>query len=197
MKVSFYGDSTMYGSTVEKGTYVKSPFNIPATVQVNFPSISVENKAIGGTRSDEWLWGRGQVTKSWEHEMGSSDADIVVINTGINDVFFPQLSYADYQYCYTEFARIAASHNKQMVFQSPNMINHVLGEKLWDWQHRLKDIATQIGIPHINQWDTIAAAVPQWWLTLPDGIHPGNDLYKFMGQTTVLGLTKLINGRYT
>lgn len=192
-KILFAGDSTMVGSVFKNGVYSTSQNNIPAQVQnILGASVSCTNAGVGGSTAPEWLFGWGQVAKTWEVRMAESDADIVCINVGINDVFVPWMNHEAYRWCHGEFARIAQLYGRQMVFITPNPIDSPHLDPLWQYQHTVKGLAAELGIRHINVWDSLVYAFPHWKTMLPDAIHPGDDLYGFMGHVVALGLKPLV-----
>jgi lysophospholipase L1-like esterase len=195
VKILFCGDSTMEGLTPAPGGYTRSPDNVPATVQRLMEGGAIcENAAVGGSTSPQWLTGEGGVGPTWDARMATTDALIVVINTGINDAFLPGFSYLDYQWHYGQFAQIARAHGKIPVFMTPNPIDYYPHlNSLWQFQHAMKTVvAPTMNVPVINAWDAIVAACPQWEKQLPDKIHPNPALYRFMGNVAFLGLLPVL-----
>ena len=112
LHIAVYGDSTIFGWTYNGTGYVQSPQNTPTTLQNLLQqkyggTVVVENRGVNGSTCPEWLWGTAPVTKSWVNEMAASDAQIVVMNVGINDAFLPasQESDTDFMYCYGQLVQ--------------------------------------------------------------------------------------------
>ena len=196
MKLLFLGDSVMAGHTVQGGVAQLSRYNIPAVCRRLFRGrVSVENAAVGGTASPDWLHGGNGVSMTFAARMASSDAGVVIINTAINDVFRigVDMDLPAYQYCYSQFAHLAQQAGKRMVFMAPNPINDLHNGELWGLKNIMQNVvAKQLGVPVIDQWDAIAHACPQWPTQLSDAVHPGDALYRFMGHVAFMTLSPLI-----
>jgi lysophospholipase L1-like esterase len=190
MKIGCYGDSTMFGSTLQPGGgYAQAPNNIPATLgALAGPSHTVVNRAIGGTTSTNWLEGTGPCPHTWDCELAHSDDDMVIINTGINDSFISGFTTANYTDTFTSFRNTALRHNKAIVFMTPNPINDPHNAQLWGYQHALNALGQALGVQVIDQYNTILSACPIWQPLLPDNLHPDDDTYRFMGNVLYLGL---------
>jgi lysophospholipase L1-like esterase len=192
-RILFLGDSVMFGSTQVGGVYLTAARTIPMVCGQHFgPSVTCLNHAIGGTTSAEWLYARGAVPITWEARMAACDADVVAINTGINDAFVPGHTPADHAWCYREFTRIARAAGKTMVFVSPNPINLSHNVQLWDLKHTVDGVAASLGVPVVNMYDAIAHGCPQWPAFLPDAVHPNQPLYEFMGHVAYMTLAPLL-----
>jgi lysophospholipase L1-like esterase len=199
MKISFYGDSTAFGTTLgpDGVTYIKSPMNEPSLLnqmlQARFgEDISVVNRGIGGSTSSDWLWGQRQITKSWAQEMATSDSDIVIINTGINDAYVSTFSFEDYEFAMGQFVLQAKAAGKQIALAAPNPTNDGTGSTVWSYQHIQAAVAQENAVPFISQFLAITTNVPDWKSYLPDKIHPNDDLYRFKANISYVALVKMV-----
>lgn len=195
-KILFLGDSVMAGYTVRAGVGCISEHSVPAACGRLFGAgVRVENGAIGGTASPEWLHGGPGISMGFAARMACSDAHFVVINTAINDVFRigVNMDLAGYQYCYSQFAWLAQQAGKRMVFMTPNPINDPHNAGLWGLKNIAQNVvARQHGVPVIDQWDAIAHACPQWPTQLVDAVHPNDALHRFMGHVAFMTLAPLL-----
>jgi lysophospholipase L1-like esterase len=201
MKITFYGDSTAFGATLgpDGSTYVKSPMNEPALLtemlQNRFGTgITVINRGIGGSTSSDWLWGQGLIAKSWQQEMATSDSDIVIINTGINDAYVPTFSFEDYQFAIGQFVLQAKAAGKKIALAAPNPTDDGTGSTVWSYQHIQAAVAQQNAVPFISQFLAITTNVPNWKTYLPDKVHPNDDLYRFKANISYVALVKMVQG---
>lgn len=183
----------MAGASWTPTGYVTSPCNVPALLGQFLEGVATcENVAVGGTTSPQWLYAQGAIGVTWEARMAATDARIVVINTGINDVFIPGLSWLDYRWCYAEFARLARAAGKLPVYMTPTPINDAHLGSLWEFQHAMKALAAETSVPVINAWDAVVAAAPQWQSLLPDNIHPNDAMYRLMASIAHVALRQVL-----
>lgn len=195
VKIDFAGDSTMYGSVLTPSGYGVSPYRIPSVVQELMGTKAIcRNIAIGGSTTQEWLYGQGNVSMPWSTRMTNTDASIIVLNTGINDVFVPSMTSAIYEYQWREIHRITLEAGKTLVCVTPNPIYYFPHVNfLWEYQNVLKNAAVGFGLPVIDLWNAIVAMTPDSWpALLPDNIHPGDDLYRVESHIVYIGLKKFI-----
>lgn len=187
--IAMYGDSTTWGNMLVHGQYVQSPTNQPAVLQRMFKdahySVIVENHGILGATCMDFL--RGQINGAsipWEKEMKQSDADIVVMNIGINDVM--RKTQSRVAECYRKLAAITKAHGKLFVIETPNPVTLSWGDQVGDVAKEARDS----GFIVIDQWSAIQR-IPLWNEMLPDGIHPNDTLYRYKAIIAFPLLSKL------
>lgn len=175
--IAMYGDSTTWGITLVHGQYVQSPTNQPAVLQRMFEdahdSVIVENHGVLGATCMDLL--RGQITGAsipWDKEMEQSNADIVVMNIGINDV--QRKTQGRVPECYRKLAAITKAHGKLFVIETPNPVTPSWGDQVGDVAKEARDSGSIV----IDQWTSIQR-IPRWNEMLPDGIHPNGTLYRY------------------
>lgn len=201
IKIECFGDSTMYGSTgTQANGYTQSPNNVPAVLQSLLGSgFVVVNGGVGGSTTPQWLLGSGAptphagITQTWTQRMAASDAKFVVLNTGINDSFIVGYTPSDHIAAYTTIASVARQYGKTPIFMSPNPINDVHNSQLWDLQHAIKALASDLAVPLIDQYNSVVTACPSWSEFVPDNVHPSDDLYRFMGHTAYMRILKNVS----
>jgi hypothetical protein len=193
--IGMYGDSTMYGSTLVSGAYVQSPNNIPAGVEwslihINGFNVTVENHGAGGTTCPKLLWGAPSlgIPRSWADEMAVSAAAIVVVNEGLND----GESDADFTWCYGQLWSLANQRGKIFVIQTPNPIANDPISRVAHLVSLERQVADQYGIFVIDEYTDILNNVVGLQSHLPDGIHPDDALYGYMGQSALRILAPLV-----
>lgn len=193
--VDFCGDSTMAGLVLQGGAYQISPNAPPAIAQALLTGrATCRNLGVGGSTSMDWHLGQGGVAQPWAARVAASPARVFVMNCGINDAFVPGRTPEDYLATVRELNRLTLAAGKVLVYATPNPINypsHVAA--LWTMQHMVKSAAPSFGMPVVDVWNAVASAAGQSWASLlPDGIHPGHDLYRFVGHVYHLGLLPLL-----
>jgi acyl-CoA thioesterase I len=134
----------------------------------------------GGTTSSLLLGGERYTERSWDSEMAQSKADMVVINTAINDAYFigtkhfPNERFVSQ---YEELVRVAKAQGKIVILESGNPMDNPHNTALWSITHIQHFVAQHTGVMLIDQFNDIQS-VPTWRSLLSDGIHPGEMMYR-------------------
>jgi len=174
--IVMYGDSTTWGKTLLHGAYSQSPTNEPGELQRMFDEagehVVVKNRGVSGLSCLDFLQGKPfHGLDAWDVEMKRSNADIVVMNVGINDVLLrPGAGISD---CYARLSAIAKANGKIFVIETPNPVAYF-------WNARVGRVAAQgrdAGLVVIDQWTAIQK-IPNWRSMLSDGVHPDAALYQ-------------------
>ncbi|NID15370.1 SGNH/GDSL hydrolase family protein [Luteibacter yeojuensis] len=191
VRIGFYGDSTVYGSTLVDGEYPQSPSNEPEILQAllqaryrgnESSNVYVENHGVPGSVCSDFLWGQNKVKSDWKTEMATSPVDIVIMGTGINDA--GRLSYNDLIFCYQHLSAIANQAGKIFIVETPNPVDYAWNSDLWSVVHVETYAASSTGALLIDQWNYIMASVPNWSSMLSDKIHPNDSLYSLKAAHT-------------
>ncbi len=200
VKIDCFGDSTMVGVDVTNPPDYIAAIPAPAKLQMflrdyySNGSIDVNNKAISGTRTVSMLAGTDGSGKTFRERISESDADIVFCNHGINDCQnTPPTPIGDYKANLFEIVRIIRAAGKIPVLMTPNVLAPVPSLGVIDKSERLKSYAEVVR--EVCRTDRVALvdAFQQTWqlLTcgrykvqqiLPDGVHPTQLAYNYIGQ---------------
>ncbi|MHB1057089.1 MAG: SGNH/GDSL hydrolase family protein [Rhodanobacter sp.] len=188
VSIAMYGDSTMLGTTKQTGVYAVTPRNavsqLGAMLTAGGYKVKVSNHGVNMIITDDLLNGTRGVARAWVAEMKSNKADIVVINTGLNDAALIRTgwdSVAHVKARMTTLARIALSHGKAVFIETPNPCSDDVTDAL---VAQLASAAAEIveenaGTHLIDQYHAIKRGMPDWESHLPDGLHPDDTLYTF------------------
>lgn len=200
-KILWCGDSTVVGRTLKSGNpdLVISDFNEVKTctdlliVKFGADSVNSVNAGIGGTNIVQWCNGDPALgIPTFADRMNlpeNADVDIVILQIGINDSFIPSIGLNDYMWCLQEIWRITVSvKGKKILFCTPSPIDNPANVKLWDLQNGMKSVAKVLNVQLIDHYAAVLDATPNWQPLLSDKIHPGDDLYRFKGNTSFLAL---------
>lgn len=212
VKIAFYGDSTTAGAQTMNGRLFQTVANEPALVQTflrqwfNRTDIVVDNQGVGGTEAGQLVNGTDGVhTGTFDQLMAASDAQIVVLNFGLNDSYYaqpqitppagaPRESVNDYWAYMQTLCQSARNHGKVCVFQEPNPVNGVQDKTapIYGYVYNLRLLAQQMNAPLVKQWDGFLA-LPGWlgWLT-EDGTHPRDEGYAWKANNTASVLIPLV-----
>lgn len=186
--ISMYGDSTMLGTTKETGVYTVTSRNAPSQLGNMLTAagykVEVANHGVNMIIADDLLNGSRGVSRSWVAEMTSSKADIVVINTGVNDAALIRSGWDDVAHVkatLTKLVALALSHGKVVFVETPNPCSDSVTDAL---VARIASAEAEIvrenpGVHLIDQYHEIKRGMPEWANHLPDGLHPDDTLYTF------------------
>lgn len=196
-KIACYGDSTMYGTLFLNNVYTQSVFNVPNMLAQLLPDYQVENHGVLASTTAQWLYGSTNpvIDKPWAQRMKESTADVVLINTGLNDVFAPGYSVFDTLDAYKQLAAIAHAQGKKFVISTTNPMDHAQVDKnaeIDTLQRELRKMAAERGIPVIDQYNAILTACPSWKKMMCDGVHPTDALYRYMGNVAFVALMQVL-----
>jgi lysophospholipase L1-like esterase len=166
VKIQLFGDSTQWGKDGE--TQMQSVNNPTAVLQRLMDArfgpgaVTVEDRAVSGTTSGELLNGTDGLNKPWP---GSVNADITVVNHGINDLF-QKVPLETYK---SNLRQINVTvYETQSPLADPRS---PLG-----YPDAMRAVAAERGAP-VADVDAYVRALPNWQAYLADGIHPNATLY--------------------
>lgn len=185
IRISMYGDSTVYGTSFVDGTYVKSAHNEPVSVQWQFDQdfgpgkVIVTNRGIPGSTCPELLWGQAPVKTPWAQEIANNPDDLILVNEGINDAFRPWEADTDFAFCYQQLGSTVKLAGKGFIIEGPNPIDKQQNDRLQQLVAIEQQVALGLGVPSIPTWQAITSQYPDWQSQLPDQIHPSDGLYEY------------------
>lgn len=168
VKVQLFGDSTMVGVTKANGVYGVAAHTPTADLQAFFDArygpgvVTIEDRAVPGTNTTQLVAGTDGMNLPWPQ---SVNADLVVINHGIND--WPTLGI--YEANLEQLAQAPA----RVVFETPNWVGVY---DLSQWAQTMRDVAKEHAIPVA---DTFAYTTDKGAL-LSDDVHPTDALYSMI-----------------
>lgn len=191
--IEYYGDSTVRGyvsgsngnGTVAETAPQAFDRNLP-----NSPDQVVRNQGVDGDTACNMLNGIDRDSQSWASRMESSDATVVIINHGINEVLSPNPSYrrtaSQYADCLRSLINTARSNGKFVILETPNPV--AFGE-IEQHVNAMRSVANEQNprVPVIDQFAFInswIAADPGRSMDAfaPDGIHPSQAGYTLKGE---------------
>ena len=188
VRIAMYGDSTMLGTTRESGAYTVTPRNavsqLGAMLKAAGYKVELSNHGVNMIITDDLLDGTHGVPRSWVAEMKSSKADIVVINTGLNDAALARTGWDDMAHVktrWTQLVKMAIARGKTVFVETPNPCadgtTDAIVARIADAQAAI--VKENPGTHLIDQYHEIRRGMPTWAAHLPDGIHPDDTLYTF------------------
>lgn len=214
VKIAMYGDSTMYGWTMEEGYVIQTPRNAPAQLQTMLQAagyaVTVENYGVPGITSDDLIAGGAigndpalGTTPSWAQQMATTDASIVVVNVGLNDVLKVVNGTETWQHFVANWNTIiqtAQAAGKMVFIETMNPRTDAAGayesQCLWMSVHELQVFQSYNGAANvgwIDEYTAITDHLSNWQTHLPDGIHPDDTLYTFKASIEAGALTPYLN----
>ena len=191
MKVELYGDSTQYGSMYFGGKIIRSPI-VPSESLQNFankynaqPPITVENKAVPGTWAKQCLYGESPYLANWAQTMAASDADVVICNFGINDVYIHSTNYALMTANIKKLNDIAVAAGKMFIWETPNPIKSAHKIYLDAWIPTAVAELKNQGVSVIDMYSAIkiwhGRGNGDFAGSMSDDLHPDQNLYAAIG----------------
>lgn len=199
--IEAYGDSTMAGLTYPKGPSFPSEVsadNQPASLQTDLQAqygttVSVTNMGVSGTRAPQLVDGSDGVHLPWIQTIANSQAQIVIVNYGINDSFSATEGIDGYKAALRAIADTAKQGGKLIVFEQPNPVclsglNDQEYATLGVFAQAMTDVAGEKNIPLVDNYGYVKS-LPNWKDMLSDCTHPKGDLYKIEAgrMATVVG----------
>lgn len=181
--IEYYGDSTIWGYQSQNGERVAKP--APAVFAESLPNpgrFEVRNEGVNGSTACELLNGTDGRHGPWSEQMAKSKARYVLVNFAINDQWKHDLD--SYAACLRALARVARTHGKQMIFETPNPTRDSGPDSLDVYVDTMRKVALEERVPVIDQYryltDRLGGQSP---LTLcPDGLHPSDAVYVLKGR---------------
>ncbi len=161
-----FGDSTV--DQLSKTGYLQADL----IARYGAGAVVFQSRAVGGTTSTMLRTGRDGRNDPWP---GSVDADIVVIEGGINEVapWHPKMGAAEFRSNFEFFA--ANPNGARLIFMTPN--SQVTWAANSPLPQVIRDVAAAHGIP-VADADAVVRTWPGWAPQVPDGVHPTTALYQ-------------------
>lgn len=163
VRIQLFGDSTQVGVIVGETLAVGPAEMLQATMDRRFGkgAVRVIQRGSAGTTSGNLLKGQDKVNKPWPQ---STDADITVINHGIND----QAQRIPIETFKANLRAIAPT-----VYETPNPMwrSDLVSES---HVHAIREVAKGKPLADVHAY---VMSLPNWRRYLPDGVHPNAELY--------------------
>jgi len=181
--IEYYGDSTVWGYQSQSGERVAKP--APAVFGESLPDprrFEVRNEGVNGSTACDLLNGANGRHPPWREQMAKSKARYVFVNFAINDQWKHDVdSYAG---CLRSLARVARSHGKQMVFETPNPTRDSGPDSLDVYVNAMRRVAAEEGLPVIDQYRYLTELLNGQGVQAlcPDGLHPSERGYVLKGR---------------
>lgn len=188
------GDSTMYGWSVLSSGTVQAADNQPATVQTDMqaafgPVVTVENHAVGGTTVLDSINGTNGFTQPLGARLAASSAQIVIGNFEINDQY--RMTPAQFGQGWQTWINTVVSLGKTPVMIEPNPICRTDAPNVGPYLDAERAVATANDVLLVAQHDYIYG-LPNWQGMLTDCVHPGDALYKIMGDRDAQAMARTV-----
>jgi len=185
--IEAYGDSTTLGISCSEGHCFPRPQNAVAYLQdalhTSFGErVSIVNLGVGGTMAYQLRDGKDRAhSMPWAQRLAASDAQIVTINYGINEVMHNQTPEQFYD-AETALVKTALALGKQPVLQTSNpMPDGHLNARLGAMVAMTRRVAAEQHVPLVDQYAYIEA-LPGWQTMMSDGAHPKPELYRLKAE---------------
>jgi acyl-CoA thioesterase-1 len=181
--IEAYGDSTTLGISCSEGHCGPRPQNAVTYLQDDLKSafgerVAVVNLGVGGTMAYQLRDGTDRSRSApWTQRLAASNAQIVTINYGINEVMH-NLTPAQFYDAETALVKTALALGKQPVLQTSNpMPDDRLNARLAAMAAMTRRVAAEQHVPLVDQYAYIGA-LPGWKTMMSDGAHPKPALYR-------------------
>lgn len=158
-------------------------------------ALEFNNVSHGGTDYRNWLYGEQvlflpKIIPDFASLLNANpDAELIYIHLGINNALRGHTA-AGVVTLATEMHRIATAKGRKIIFGTPNPTNHgnpVVNSLVAQYAEALVKMGQTLNVPVVDHYRAIAAT-NVWWRLLKDGLHPNEELYRFMGQTLFMTL---------
>jgi len=181
--IEAYGDSTTLGISCSAGHCSPRPQNAVTYLQDALHAaygerVSVVNLGVGGTMAYQLRDGtdRGRGVP-WAQRLAASDAQIVTINYGINEVMHNQTPEQFYE-AEAALVKAALALGKEPVLQTSNpMPDGRLNARLAAMVAMTRRVAAEQHVPLVDQYAYVSG-LPDWQSMMSDGAHPKPELYR-------------------
>lgn len=186
--IEYHGDSTVWGyRSNTDAELVDVP--APAAFAADLPGYhEVRNMGVNRTTACDLLEGTGpydvlwEQYTSWQDHMAVSDATVVIINHGINDM--SAYDTTRYRSCLNQLVDVAQANGKVVILETPNPVADASdGRQIIDYVEAMREVAEQQGAYLIDQYAQLREefeANPTE--VCPDGVHPSEEVYIQKGQ---------------
>lgn len=170
VRVQLFGDSTQAGADGSTGGYatLTPAVNLQAAMDARYGrgKSLVTLRAVGGTSAVELVAGTDGMNQPWPE---SVDADIVVVNHGINDVW----KHGDMD-AYRAALETLSDAPATVIFETPNIIHGMYD--VGPFAQTMREVAQARGVPVADVY-AYTAAMPDYATRIPDWAHPVEALY--------------------
>jgi lysophospholipase L1-like esterase len=168
VRIQLFGDSTMAGYSGSTLAVHTPQVALQADMDAMFGAgaVSVESRAVGSTNSGQLVLGTDGLNAPWP---GSVDADIVVINHGINDAA-KGVSPLTYR---TNLEALAIAPAR-VVFETPNPVEDF---SVAAYAHTMLAVASAQRLPLADTYEYVRALGGNY---RADWAHPRDDLYQYI-----------------
>jgi lysophospholipase L1-like esterase len=183
--IGMYGDSTMEGESCIHGSCVYPQDNAPNTLQKLLPKARIVNQGLSGDNASSWLDRDGATIPpcDWEAEMRASQAQVIVLNWGINDTF--QLTENRFRRSMEKLIETALRAGKTVMLETPNPVDPSINKRVAAKLPALVAIDRELSLKYnlllIDEYQACSNS-GSWFSLLSDGIHPTVEGYKFKAQ---------------
>jgi acyl-CoA thioesterase I len=187
--IEAYGDSTTLGISCSDGHCGPRAENAVTYLQDQLRAkygerVVVVNDGVGGTMATQLRDGTGPARErkgAWKDRLAASNAQIVTINYGINEVMHNQTPEQFYQ-AETDLVKTAQALGKLPVLQTSNpMPDARLNARLAEMVAMTRRVAAEQQVPLVDHYAQISA-MADWKTQMSDGAHPKPDLYRVKAQ---------------
>jgi len=183
--LGMYGDSTMEGAVNINGKIVFPKENAPYQLQKLLPMATVINQGLSGDNASNWINRDGETIPpcTWDDEMRTSKAQVIVMNWGINDAF--QLTTKEFRQAMEKLIQGAIRAGKTVVIETPNPVNQAVNQQVAKALPAIVQIDKELALKYnLLLIDEFGACTHQlaWNSLLSDGVHPSVEGYKFKAQ---------------
>lgn len=176
VRIQLFGDSTQLGFDSASPSGVAT--HNPATeLQRYFDArygagkVKVSSRAVNGSSSKQLVDGTDGLNAPWP---ASVEAEIVVVNHGIND-FYPVDDIAAYR---KNLQILSMAAGSRVVFETPNILRKL---NVGPYAQVMREVAAQKGLPVADVF-AYTSALPDWPTLLFDNAHPSDMLYKMISR---------------
>lgn len=185
--IEAYGDSTTLGISCSDGRCGPQPDNAVTYLQDELRAkygsrVTVANLGVGGTMATQLRDGTGPGRNGpWQARLAASNAQIVTINYGINEVMHSQTPEQFYE-AETDLVKTARALGKVPVLQTSNpMPDGRLNARLAAMAAMTRRVAAEQQVPLVDQYAAIST-IAGWKTQMSDGAHPKPELYRVKAQ---------------
>ncbi|SEI46325.1 SGNH/GDSL hydrolase family protein [Paraburkholderia diazotrophica] len=185
--IEAYGDSTTLGISCNDGRCGPRPDNAVTYLQNALRAkygarVIVANFGVGGTMASQLRDGTGPGRNgTWKARLAASNAQIVTINYGINEVMHNQTPEQFYE-AETDLVKTAQTLGKLPVLQTSNpMPDGRLNARLAAMAAMTRRVAAEQHVPLVDQYAAISS-MADWKTQMSDGAHPKPELYRVKAQ---------------
>ncbi|MEM5437016.1 SGNH/GDSL hydrolase family protein [Paraburkholderia diazotrophica] len=185
--IEAYGDSTTLGISCSDGRCGPQADNAVTYLQDALRAkygarVTVANFGVGGTMASQLRDGTGPGRNGpWKARLAASNAQIVTINYGINEVMHNQTPEQFYE-AETDLVKATQAFGKLPVLQTSNpMPDGRLNARLAAMAAMTRRVAAEQHVPLVDQYAAISS-MADWKAQMSDGAHPKPELYRVKAQ---------------